>query len=220
MTVRVLLADDHPVYRKGLAGVLAEADDIEIVAEAVDGADVLARAIELRPDVVLMDLHMPAMNGVEATRRLAVEAPGVSVLVLTMFDDDESVHAAMRAGARGYLVKGAAGERILGAVRAVAAGEAVFGADVAARVLGALGEDRRGGRTAGPFPGLTDRERQILDLIAAGRSNTEIARRLVLSDKTVRNVVSNIFMKLQVADRAQAIVRAREAGLGGATPTP
>lgn len=214
MTVRVLLADDHPVYRKGLAGVLAEADDIDIVGEAVDGADVLVQAVELRPDVVVMDLHMPTVNGVEATRRLAVEAPGVSVLVLTMFDDDESVHAAMRAGARGYLVKGAAGERILGAVRAVAAGEAVFGADVAARVLGSLAEDRRGGR-AGPFPGLTDREREILDLIAAGRSNTEIARRLVLSDKTIRNVVSNIFVKLQVADRAQAIVRAREAGLGG-----
>jgi DNA-binding NarL/FixJ family response regulator len=214
VTVRVLLADDHPVYRKGLAGVLAEADDIEIVGEAVDGADVLARARELQPDVILMDLHMPTVNGVEATRRLAVEAPGVAVLVLTMFDDDESVHAAMRAGARGYLVKGAAGERIVGAVRAVAAGEAVFGADVAARVLGALAEDRRAGR-AGPFPALTDREREILDLIAAGRSNTEIARRLVLSDKTVRNVVSNIFVKLHVADRSQAIVRAREAGLGG-----
>jgi len=133
-----------------------------------------------------------------------------------MFDDDESVHAAMSAGARGYLVKGAAGERILGAVRAVAAGEAVFGADVAARVLGTLAHDRRASH-AGPFPGLTDREGEILDLIAAGRSNTEIARRLVLSEKTVRNVVSNIFMKLQVADRAQAIVRAREAGLGGAS---
>jgi DNA-binding NarL/FixJ family response regulator len=197
--------------------VLAEADDIEIVGEAVDGGDVLARAAELQPDVILMDLHMPTMNGVEATRRLALELPRVSVLVLTMFDDDESVHAAMKAGARGYLVKGAAGERIVGAVRAVAAGEAVFGADVAARVLGALAEDRRGGR-AGPFAALTDREREILDLIAAGRSNTEIARRLVLSDKTVRNVVSNIFVKLQVADRSQAIVRAREAGLGGALP--
>jgi DNA-binding NarL/FixJ family response regulator len=215
VTVRVLVADDHPVYRKGLAGVLAEADDIEIVGEAADGADALARAVELRPDVVLMDLHMPTVNGVEATHRLAVEAPEVSVLVLTMFDDDESVLAAMRAGARGYLVKGAAGERILGAVRAVAAGEAVFGADVAGRVLGVLSEDRRSGRAGGPFPALTDREREILDLIAAGRSNTEIARRLVLSDKTVRNHVSNIFVKLHVADRAQAIVRAREAGLGG-----
>jgi DNA-binding NarL/FixJ family response regulator len=143
MTVRVLLADDHPVYRKGLAGVLAEADDIEIVGEAADGGDALARAVALQPDVVLMDLHMPTVNGVEATRRLAAEAPGVAVLVLTMFDDDESVHAAMRAGARGYLVKGAAGERIVGAVHAVAAGEAVFGADVAARVLGTLAEDRR-----------------------------------------------------------------------------
>jgi DNA-binding NarL/FixJ family response regulator len=215
MTIRVLVADDHPVYRKGLAGVLAEGDDIEVVGEATDGADALTQVVELRPDVVLMDLHMPGVNGVEATRRLAADAPEVSVLVLTMFDDDESVLAAMRAGARGYLVKGAAGERILGAVRAVAAGEAVFGADVAARVLGVLSEDWRGGRATGPFPALTDREREILDLIAAGRSNTEIARRLVLSDKTVRNNVSNICVKLHVADRAQAIVRAREAGLGG-----
>jgi DNA-binding NarL/FixJ family response regulator len=131
-----------------------------------------------------------------------------------MFDDDESVHAAMRAGARGYLVKGAAGERIVGAVRSIAAGEAVFGADVAGKVLGRLAAEGRGGRAGRPFPMLTDREVEILDLIAAGRSNGEIARRLVLSDKTVRNHVSNIFTKLAVADRAQAIVRAREAGLG------
>ena len=214
MTIRVVIADDHPVYRSGLAGVLTDAEDIEVVGAAADGAAALELADDLEPDVVLMDLHMPGITGVEATRRLAGRT---SVLVLTMFDDDESVLAAMRAGARGYLVKGAAGDRIVGAVRAVAAGEAVFGADVAARVLGAFADDRHGG-TVRPFPTLTDREREILGMIGAGWSNTDIARRLVLSDKTVRNHVSNIFAKLQVADRAQAIVRAREAGLGVSPP--
>ncbi|WP_214107521.1 response regulator [Acrocarpospora catenulata] len=209
--IRVLVADDHPVYRRGLVGVLAEEGDVEVVGEAADGDAALRLAAELRPDVVLMDLHMPGVNGVEATRRLA---PECRVLVLTMFDDDESVLAATRAGARGYLVKGASGERIMSAVRAVAAGDAVFGADVAGRVLDVLAADRRGARAGRPFPALTDREREVLDLIAAGRSNPEIARRLFLSDKTVRNHVSAIFAKLQVADRAQAIVRAREAGLG------
>jgi DNA-binding NarL/FixJ family response regulator len=215
MMIRVVLADDHPVYRSGLAGVLADADDIEVVGEAADGVAALALAAELQPDVVLMDLHMPGVTGVEATRQLAGKT---SVLVLTMFDDDESVLAAMRAGARGYLVKGAAGDRIVGAVRAVAAGEAVFGADVAGRVLGVFADDRRASRAAQPFPTLTDREREILGMIASGWSNTDIARRLVLSDKTVRNHVSNVFAKLQVADRAQAIVRAREAGLGVSPP--
>lgn len=215
MTIRVVIADDHPVYRSGLAGVLADADDIDVVGEAADGVAVLALAAELLPDVVLMDLHMPGLTGVEATRRLAGTT---SVLVLTMFDDDESVLAAMRAGARGYLVKGAAGDRIVGAVRAVAAGEAVFGADVAGRILGVFADDRHAARAALPFPTLTDREREILGMIAAGWSNMDIARRLVLSDKTVRNHVSNVFAKLQVADRAQAIVRAREAGLGVTPP--
>jgi DNA-binding NarL/FixJ family response regulator len=213
--IRVVIADDHPVYRSGLAGVLADADDIDVVGAAADGVAVLALASETQPDVVLMDLHMPGLTGVEATRRLAGTT---SVLVLTMFDDDESVLAAMRAGARGYLVKGAAGDRIVGAVRAVAAGEAVFGADVAGRVLGVFADERRAGRAAQPFPTLTDREREILGMIAAGWSNTDIARRLLLSDKTVRNHVSNIFAKLQVTDRAQAIVRAREAGLGVSPP--
>jgi DNA-binding NarL/FixJ family response regulator len=157
---------------------------------------------------------MTGSGGVEATRQLSEAAPQTAVLVLTMLDDDESVHAAVRAGARGYLVKGASGERIVAAVRGVAGGEAVFGSDVAQRVLGLLAADRRAGR-AGPFPMLTDREEEVLALIAAGRSNTEIARHLVLSDKTVRNHVSNVFSKIGVADRAQAIVRAREAGLAG-----
>jgi DNA-binding NarL/FixJ family response regulator len=172
--------------------------------------------VQLRPDVVLMDLHLPVVNGIEATRRLADLAPDVRVLALTMFDDEQSVLAAMRAGARGYLVKGATGSRILSAVRAVAAGELVFGADIATGVLGAL-VDSRSARSTRPFPVLTEREREILDLIAAGRANHDIARRLVLSDKTVRNHISNIFAKLQVSDRAQAIVLAREGGLGGST---
>lgn len=214
MTVRVLIADDHPMFRRGLAGVFADAGDITVVGEAADGDSALALAMRERPDVVLMDLHMPGISGVEATRRLATEAPDVRVLVLTMFDDDESVHAAMHAGARGYLVKGSAGDRIVGATRAVAAGEAVFGADVAARILNKL-TAHVGRRADRAFPMLTERELEILDLIAAGRANSEIARHLVLSDKTIRNHVSNIFAKLQVTDRAQAIVRAREAGLGG-----
>ena len=201
--------------------MLAEADDVEIVGEAADGADALAQAVELRPDVVLMDLHMPALNGVEATRRLGDAAPDLAVLVLTMFDDDESVlrrHAGRRSG---ISVKGAAGTRSSRAVRAVAAGRGDL------RRRRRRPRDRRPSPRTGaarappaPSPSLTDREREILDLIAAGRSNTEIARKLVLSDKTVRNHVSNIFVKLQVADRAQAIVRAREAGLGGVSPAP
>lgn len=208
------MADDHPVFRRGLVGVLAEDPEIEVVGEAKDGDQVLAMAKQCDPDVILMDLHMPGTGGVEATRRLATERPEVAVLVLSMLDDDESVHAALQAGARGYLVKGAGGEHIAGAVRAVAAGEAVFGADVAGRILGVLTTPRRSARP-GPFPMLTDREEEVLALIAAGLANGDIARRLVLSDKTVRNHVTNIFAKLGVADRAQAIVRARDAGLGG-----
>ncbi|WP_197087845.1 response regulator transcription factor [Micromonospora sp. HK10] len=212
--IRVIVVDDHPVFRAGLTGVLDDAPDIEVVAEAQYGADALDLAVRLRPDVVLMDLHMPVVNGVEATRRLVAAAPEVAVLVLTMFDDDESVIAALGAGARGYVVKGADGDRIVGAIRAVAAGEAVFGSDIAAGVLRVLAAHRRGDRPSRPFPILTDREREVLDLIAAGLGNREIARRLTLSDKTVRNHVTNIFAKLRVADRAQAIIRARQAGLG------
>jgi DNA-binding NarL/FixJ family response regulator len=161
-----------------------------------------------------MDLHMPGTDGIDATRLLARDLPETRVLVLTMHDDDESVLAALRAGARGYLVKGAAGDQIVGAVRAVADGQAVFGSDVAARVLGVLAASGPGRRAGRPFPALTDRELEVLDLVAAGLPNQTIAGRLVLSDKTVRNHVSNIFLKLQVPDRAAAIVLARDAGLG------
>jgi DNA-binding NarL/FixJ family response regulator len=211
--IRVLVADDHPVFRRGLSGVLEEAADIDVVGEAADGDEAVALASRLAADVVLMDLNMDGTGGVEATKRLRDEAPGLAVLVLTMYDDRDSVSAALRAGARGYVVKGADGERIAEAVRAVAAGEAVFGAGVATEVLGQLAGATRGTRE-GPFPTLTDREVEVLEHMARGRSNSEIARDLVVSDKTVRNHVSNVFAKLGVADRAQAIVRAREAGLG------
>ena len=212
--IRVLVADDHPVFRRGVIGVLAEDESVLVVGEASDGEEALLVAAECHPDVVLMDLHMAGVGGVEATRRLLEAHPDVAVLVLSMLEDDESVHAALQAGARGYLVKGADGERILQAVRAVAAGEAVFGSDVAGRILGVLSSPRRSARP-GPFPMLTDREEELLTLIAHGESNAQIARRLVVSDKTVRNHITNIFAKLGVTDRAQAIVRAREAGLGG-----
>lgn len=211
--IRVLVADDHPVFRRGLVGVLEESEDIDVLGEAADGEQAIALVDRDRPDVVLMDLNMAGTGGVEATRRILEKSPQVAVLVLTMYDDRDSITAALRVGARGYLVKGSSGERIVDAVRAVAAGEAVFGAGVAGEVLGRLAEPPRGARS-GPFPTLTERELEILELIAAGSANSEIARTLVVSDKTVRNYVSSIFAKLGVADRAQAIVRARQAGLG------
>jgi DNA-binding NarL/FixJ family response regulator len=213
--LRVLIADDHPVYRGGIRAALADVDDVEVVGEAVDGDEAVRAAAELGPDVVLMDLHMPGTNGIEATRRLVADHPQVGVLVLTMFDDDESVFAAVRAGARGYLVKGAAQEQIVRAIRAVGGGDVVFGSGIAQRVMAFFAASGRIGARAGrQFPELTEREVEVLELIARGLNNTEIARRLVVSDKTVRNHVSSVFSKLHVADRAQAIVRARESGLG------
>ena len=215
MTIRVLIADDHPMYRGGVRAALSDVGDVEIVGEAVDGDQAVASAVTLQPDVVLMDLHMPGTNGIEATRQLMAESPAISVLVLSMFDDDESVFAAVRAGARGYLVKGAAQEQIVGAIRAVASGDVLFGAGIAERVMTFFAASGRIGARAGrQFPELTEREVEVLELIARGLNNAEIARRLVVSDKTVRNHVSSVFSKLHVADRAQAIVRARESGLG------
>ena len=210
--IRVLVADDHPIFRDGLAMLLASVDGIEVVGTAADGAAAVASAVRLQPDVVVMGVQMPKLNGVEATRRLAADAPSIGILVLTMSEDDGTVFAAIRAGARGYLVKGAEQEEIVRAITTVAAGGAVFGATLALRIAEFF--------AAGPpaptdaFPQLTAREREILDLLAAGRSNQQIAGALYLSPKTVRNNVSNVFAKLQVADRAEAIVRAREAGLG------
>jgi DNA-binding NarL/FixJ family response regulator len=210
--LRVLVADDHPLFRDGLRSALASHGDAEVVGEAATGDAAITSALELQPDVVVMDLQMPGANGIEATRRIIEASPHIGVLVLTMFEDDDSVFAAMRAGARGYLLKGAGQDEIARAVRAVAAGEAVFGPAVAQRLMDFFASQPSGPPPA--FPDLTEREREILELVAQGESNQSIARRLFLSQKTVRNHVSNIFTKLQVADRAQAIVRAREAGLG------
>jgi DNA-binding NarL/FixJ family response regulator len=214
MTVRVLIADDHPLVRQGLQAALAPMPDVEVVAEAATGQAALREAVLHRPDVVVMDLQMPELNGIEATRELARAVPSAAVLVLTMFDDDDSVFAAMRAGARGYVLKGAEQQEIARAIMAVAAGEAIFGPAVATRVLAYFATPPRASTT--PFPELTAREREVLDLLAAGHSNRQIAEQLGLSGKTVANHLSAIFAKLQVADRTQAILRARDAGLGKA----
>jgi DNA-binding NarL/FixJ family response regulator len=210
--LRVVVADDHPVYRDGLRLVFGPAGQAEVVGEASNGAEAVSLAAELQPDVVVMDMRMPEVNGIEATRQIVSANSQVMVLIVTMFDDDESVFSAMRAGARGYILKGADRAEIIRAVHAVASGEVVFGPGVAERVLGYFSTLKEGRSIA--FPSLTEREREVLELVAKGYGNQELARRLVLSPKTVRNHVSNIFSKLQVADRAQAIVRAREAGFG------
>jgi DNA-binding NarL/FixJ family response regulator len=189
-------------------------EGFEVVGEAETGSEAVERALELQPDVVVMDLQMPERNGIEATRAIVAESPHVGVLVLTMFEDDDSVFAAMRAGARGYLLKGSDHDEIVRAIAAVSSGEAIFGPAIATRLMAYFAASPDGPPQA--FPELTAREREVLELIAQGRSNAVIAERLVLSQKTVRNHVSNIFTKLQVLDRAQAIVKAREAGLGTA----
>lgn len=208
--IRVLIADDHPVFRDGLRLLLADEDQIDVVGVAADGDEAVAAARDQQPDVVVMDLNMPKVNGVDASRRIVHESPHIGILVLTMFEDDESVFAAMRAGARGYLLKGAVQGEIVRAILAVNGGSGVFGPSIARRVIEFFATQR----PTGVFPELTDREREILDLIAKGLNNAAIARRLFLSPKTIRNHVSNIFSKLQVVDRAEAIVRARRAGLG------
>jgi len=210
--IRVLIADDHPLFRDGMHGLLDSVGETEVVGEAAAGEEAVTRALELRPDVVLMDINMPGMNGIAATREILEKSPGIGVLVVTMVEDDDSVFAAMRAGALGYLLKGAGQEEVLRAIRAVANGEAIFGPGIARRVMGLFSAERP--RAPQAFPELTDREREILGLIANGRGNAEISEELFLSLKTVQNHVSNIFRKLRVADRAQAAIRAREAGLG------
>lgn len=216
--IRVLLADDHPVFRDGLRAALAPIADIEVVGEAETGAAAVAGAATLEPDLVLMDLRMPELDGVAATREIAAANPGVAVLVLTMYEDDESVLGAVRAGARGYLLKGSDQDDIVRAVRSVARGDVLFGPGIAQRALALFSSEQR--RTAAPFEELTEREREILELLARGYGNQNIARQLFLAPKTVRNHVHNILTKLQAQDRAEAIARARAAGLGDAGPAP
>jgi DNA-binding NarL/FixJ family response regulator len=212
-TVRVLIADDHPLFREGMRGRLDRVADVAVVGEAASGDEAVELAHKLEPHIILMDIKMPGLNGIEATREIQRANPQIGILVLTMFEDDDSVFAAMRAGAKGYLLKDSGGEGVVHAIRAVASGEAVFGPGVAERSIGYFSAPR----AAAPqraFPELTEREEEVLSLVAQGKSNREIARQLFVSLKTVRNHVSNILLKLQVADRAQAVIRARDAGMG------
>jgi len=209
--IRVMIVDDHPVVRFGLRALLESLPGYEIIAETAGGQEALREAKLGRPDVVLMDVRMGGIDGIEATRQIKAAVPETAVVMLTMHEDDDTVFAAMRAGAAGYVVKGASQEEIDRAIRAVAAGEAIFGPGVAQRVLGVLTAPRIGK----PFPELTSREREVLDLVAAGKNNSAIAAELSLAPKTVTNHISTIFAKLQVADRSEAIVKARREGLGG-----
>ncbi len=212
---RILIADDHTLLRDGLRALLASIPDVEVLGEAATGKEALRLATELQPDVILMDIQMPDMNGIEATRQILRTSPHMGIIILTMFKDDDSVFAAMRAGARGYVLKGADQAVLLRAVRAVANGESLFSPEIATRLIQFFANLKPSAPEL--FPELTTREREILALIAEGAANTDIAEKLVLSMKTVRNHVSNIFNKLQVADRAQAAIRAREMGLGSAS---
>jgi DNA-binding NarL/FixJ family response regulator len=211
-TIRVAVVDDHPVFRLGMAGLLGSLDGIEVVAQAEDAAQAMAR-VDASVDVVLMDLHLGDDSGIETTRDLVRALPDLAVLVITMDEDDESVVAAMRAGARGYLLKSASPAEVERGIRAVANGEAILGPQVASRAMATLTSGRTAVRV--PFPELSDREREVLDLLARGYDNATIARRMVLSPKTVRNHVSNVLTKLGVPDRAQAMIKARDEGLGG-----
>jgi len=211
--IKVLIADDHPMFREGLRQVFSSSVDVMLVGEATSGEEVIAQANKLRPDVILMDVKMPGVNGIEATRRILHAYPLTGIVMLTMFEDDDSVFAAMCAGARGYLLKGADEDEILRAIQAVHHGEAIFSPGIAARMVTFFSHSRQQ-MPSNEFPDLTQRELEILTRLAKGYSNPQIAEELVLSAKTVRNHVSNIFSKLRVTDRMQAMIRAREAGLG------
>lgn len=212
--IRLMIADDHKLFREGIKALLAVTNDIEIIGEAEDGHSVLQQARELQPDVILMDINMPGLNGIRATEQILEKQPQTRIIMLTMLEDDASIFLAMRAGARGYLLKGADPQEVLSVIRAVAEGQALFGPAIAARLMNYFKElSAKPAVSGAPFPELTEREMEVLRLISQGLNNQEIAHKLVLSHKTVRNHITNIFSKLQVADRAQAIVRAREAGL-------
>ena len=210
--IRILIADDHPVYRFGLRSLLTSISDMEVVGEAETGEDAIQQAVQLVPDIILMDINMPGVNGIEATRRILEKQPETSILIITMFDDETVFHA-MQAGALGYILKGADPEETERAIRAVASGEAIFSPQVAERLINYFGQHKPNAKP-NYFPELTERELEILELVVHGLTNSAIAERLVLSPKTVRNHVSNIFSKLQVSNRTQAILRARDAGLG------
>jgi len=215
--IQVLIADDHTLFRAGLHALLNLFPDIQVVGEASTGEETITKAEALQPDIILMDIQMPGVNGIEATRRIVRTSPKIGIIVVTMFEDDSSVFSAMRAGARGYILKEAGEEEVLRAIRAVAQGEAIFSPAIARRMayfFQTVSEKKRTRSPEEAFPELTDREREILEFVAQGLKNPEIAERLVISPKTVRNHISNIFSKLQVADRAGAIIQAREAGLG------
>lgn len=211
--LRILIADDHPLFRSGMHALLASDAETVVIGEATTGAEAIAKASSLQPDVILMDLQMPDIGGIEATRRILHTSPQIRILVVTMYEDDHSVFTAMRAGARGYLLKGASPDEVLRAIAAVGSGEAIFSPSIATRLIDFFAHLQP---TALPqaLPELTEREHEILALIAQGQTNPAIAKHLALSPKTVSNYVSNIFSKLQVADRAQAMLRARQAGLG------
>jgi DNA-binding NarL/FixJ family response regulator len=211
--LRILLVDDHPLVREGLRTLLTSLPGMIIIGEAENGEEAVRQALELQPDIILMDLHMPRLNGIEATRHILQASPHIGILVLTMLEDDDSVFGAMRAGARGYLLKGAGKEEVLRAITVVAHGEAIFSPQIAQRFMQYF-VNMRPVIPQQAFPDLTEREREVLALIVDGKSNAQIAESLVLSPKTVSNHISNIFSKLQVVDRAQAVSRARQAGLG------
>jgi DNA-binding NarL/FixJ family response regulator len=213
--IRVLIADDHTIFRDGLAALLKATNNIEVVGEAGTGKEVIEKADALSPDVILMDVMMPDLNGVAATQRILRRDPAIGVIMLTMLEDDDTVFAAMCAGARGYILKGSGKAEVMQTIQVVASGSAVFGPSIAVRLVHLFEKEPAIGEA--PFPELTQREREVLELIARGESNLDIASRLTISPRTVGNHISSIFNKLQVTDRAQAIVKAREAGFGRAT---
>ncbi len=215
--IRIMVVDDHKLFREGLTALLEAAVETAVVGQASSGKEAVTRARTLSPDVILMDIMMPEVNGIEATRAILAEQPDVGVIMLTMLEDDDSLFAAMCAGARGYILKGADKNEVLRTVQAVAQGEALFSAGIASRLTTFFQRGGEGKTAVVPFPELTPRERELLTLIAQGKNNQEIANQLHISSKTVSNHISNIFNKLQVADRAQAIVKAREAGVGNAS---
>jgi DNA-binding NarL/FixJ family response regulator len=216
--IRLLVADDHALFREGLQALFSATPGIEIVGEAATGQDTVALAEKLQPDVILMDINMPGMNGIQATRRILRTNPTIGVIMVTMLEEDASLFAAMRAGAHGYVLKGAHHQELLQTVRAVARGQVLFGPSTASRIMGFFQDieaDLKSSLPEETFPELTPRELEVLELIAQGANNSQIAEKLVISDKTVRNHITSVFSKLQVADRAQAIIKARDGGLGG-----